>query len=156
MEDAFTWKSNMTPESKDLLKKLSEKQPLINGYSPEIDELGYRSPIEMIVSDMVMKAEDQAMHAVWNVGVNVDKEELVKALAYDRDQYAAGYRYAKEKFDRPHGRWFHQTCQDGSDRCYCSECGLPAKYDNYGNYEESEWCPSCGAQMDEGEGEENA
>ena len=105
MDGAFTWKSNMTPESKDLLKKLSEAKPMILSSLPEVDMLGYKSPIEVIVSDMVMKEEDQVMQAVWNVGVNVDKAELVRALAYDRNQYAAGYLYAKGKYERPHGEW---------------------------------------------------
>lgn len=32
---------------------------------------------------------------MWKCGVNVDKEELLKALKYDREQYEKGYRDAK-------------------------------------------------------------
>ena len=54
-------------------------------------ESGYRSPIELIYSDLQMKIEDSVCEAVQSVGVNVDKDELVKALQYDRDQYAKGF-----------------------------------------------------------------
>lgn len=36
--------------------------------------------------------ESEIYKAVMNVGVNVDKEELVKALQYDREQYQKGYK----------------------------------------------------------------
>lgn len=56
----------------------------------------YISPIEVFASDMMIeverKQEGEILKAVQNVGVNVDKEELIKALAYDRDQYNKGFR----------------------------------------------------------------
>lgn len=57
--------------------------------------MSYESPIEMFteqVSDYwSKKTDDLVMKAVMNVGVYVDKDELVKALAYDRDQYEKGF-----------------------------------------------------------------
>ena len=38
-----------------------------------------------------MKLEDSVCEAVQSVGVNVDKDELIKALQYDRDQYNKGF-----------------------------------------------------------------
>ena len=35
------------------------------------------------------------MKAIRKVGVNVDKGELIKALQYDRNQYAKGYKDGK-------------------------------------------------------------
>lgn len=53
--------------------------------------MSYKSPIELIMSDMQIRMEGKICNAVQNVGVNVDKEELLKALQYDRDQYQKGY-----------------------------------------------------------------
>lgn len=52
---------------------------------------GYSSPIQLILSDIQMKLEDNVCEAVQSVGVNVDKDELIKALQYDREQYAKGF-----------------------------------------------------------------
>ncbi|MBO5921935.1 MAG: hypothetical protein J6Q48_06060 [Bacteroidaceae bacterium] len=51
----------------------------------------YKSPIEVIYGEMQMKVENDIYKAVQNVGVNVDKEELLKALEHDRGQYDKGY-----------------------------------------------------------------
>jgi hypothetical protein len=55
----------------------------------------YKSPIDILVSDIqhqIAKQQDEEIYkAVVSVGVNVDKEELVRALAYDRHQYMKGY-----------------------------------------------------------------
>lgn len=52
---------------------------------------GYQSPIQQIVDDMSLKMENNVYTAVQNVGIYVDKEELIKALSYDRGQYEKGY-----------------------------------------------------------------
>lgn len=55
----------------------------------------YESPIQMIVTKMQSQIEEQEgrilMKAVHDVGFDVDKHELMKALAYDRNQYQKGY-----------------------------------------------------------------
>lgn len=57
--------------------------------------MSYESPIEVITSQVRLQSEialgKEIMKAVWKVGVNVDKDELLKALAYDRKQYQKGY-----------------------------------------------------------------
>lgn len=53
---------------------------------------GYESPIEIFVGQMRLEQENNIYRAVQNQGVTVDKEELVKALQYDRGQYDKGYR----------------------------------------------------------------
>lgn len=59
----------------------------------------YKSPIEKIYSELqtqiVQEDENTVMKAVRNVGVNVDKEELIRALQYDCNQYAKGYEDGK-------------------------------------------------------------
>lgn len=52
----------------------------------------YQSPIEVIQTQMRNQIEGEIFKAVINVGVNVDKEELLKALQYDREQYQKGYK----------------------------------------------------------------
>lgn len=51
----------------------------------------YESPIEVIYQNVQAQFEDAVLKAVQKVGINVDRDELVKALAYDRGQYARGY-----------------------------------------------------------------
>lgn len=56
----------------------------------------YKSPIDVIVGEMqtqiVQDHENQILRAVQSVDVKVDKDELVKALQYDRDQFDRGYK----------------------------------------------------------------
>lgn len=51
----------------------------------------YESPIEVIQKNIEMQMENGIYKAVTKVGINVDKEELLKALNYDRRQYDKGY-----------------------------------------------------------------
>lgn len=55
----------------------------------------YKSPIEVVVSHVqemiIQKQEEQTCAAIQKVGIKVDKQELLKALAYDRGQYQKGY-----------------------------------------------------------------
>ena len=52
----------------------------------------YKSPIEIIIGQIKTNYEDEIFRAVQNVGINVDREELLKALEYDRGQYEEGFR----------------------------------------------------------------
>lgn len=54
--------------------------------------MNYQSPIELIQTQMEGRLIGTIYEAVMNVGVNVDKEELLKALQYDREQYQKGYK----------------------------------------------------------------
>lgn len=60
----------------------------------------YESPIEMkmreLHSTMVETADEMIVKAVQDVGITVDKDELIKALQYDRGQYEKGYGDAME------------------------------------------------------------
>ena len=51
----------------------------------------YKSPIELIIGKMQIQIDDDIYRAVQNVGINVDREELLKALEYDRGQYEKGF-----------------------------------------------------------------
>ncbi len=55
----------------------------------------YKSPIDILVADIqhqiVQQQDEEIYKAVVSVGINVDKEELIRALSYDRHQYSKGY-----------------------------------------------------------------
>lgn len=52
----------------------------------------YESPISSIYSDIETKFENEIFRAIQRVDIEVDREELIKALAYDRDSYRKGYK----------------------------------------------------------------
>ena len=51
----------------------------------------YKPPIEMTCETLRIEQENNILKAVQNVGINVNKDELIKALQYDRKQYDEGY-----------------------------------------------------------------
>lgn len=63
---------------------------------PEDISMAYISPIELtlkrISEELIEKQEGQVMQAIYEQGITVNKEELIKALAYDRHQYEQGFR----------------------------------------------------------------
>lgn len=62
----------------------------------------YESPIEIITSEIqnmiIQQEENNIFRAVRKIGVNVDKEELIKALKYDRKQYFKGFNDGMMEF----------------------------------------------------------
>lgn len=88
-----------------------------------MSEYKYQSPIEMIQGEMKMYMDDEILKAVQDVGVVVDRDELLKALAYDRDQYNKGYHDAESKV----GKWI--PCEERlpneteADYLICTDCG---------------------------------
>lgn len=63
--------------------------------------MSYDSPIE-IVKKMQEQYEtdvvNNVLKCVQSYGINVDKDELIKALKYDRQQYEKGYKDGAKKF----------------------------------------------------------
>ena len=90
-----------------------------NLFCGKVGEVGmsYQSPIEVIQTQMRNQIKGNIYKAVMNVGVNVDKEELLKALQYDREQYQKGYKDRDDQIVR---------CRD------CKYCEYPES--------EKEWC----------------
>jgi len=104
------------------------------------------------MGNMRTRLDNDCLKAVQEYGITVDKEELIKALQYDRGQYEKGYADGKRDAVE-HSRWKHVkggSCTGGGNPLWgCSKCNyiafasmLPPKY----NY-----CPNCGAKMDKGE-----
>ena len=69
-------------------------------YKPEefdIDQFKkncYESPISIetkIAENITSQIEDGVMSAIMDINITVNKDELVKALEYDRDQFDKGY-----------------------------------------------------------------
>lgn len=111
------------------------------GVHSERGEMMYKSPIDIICSQMRTTFENDVVKAVRGVGINVDKEELVRALKYDRDQYNAGY--TDGKLDAVvHGRWVQGDMYDYGD--VCSRCD----WDSSREPCRFNYCPNCGAKMD--------
>ena len=54
-------------------------------------EMTINTQIENIVHDFTSGTDDLCLKAVMNVGINASKDELIRALQYDRDQYECGY-----------------------------------------------------------------
>ena len=57
--------------------------------------MSYNAPIGLFVSQLRLEQEkqleDDIFRAVQEIGITVDKDELIKALKYDRYQYVRGY-----------------------------------------------------------------
>ncbi len=60
----------------------------------------YKSPIDATTSQLQMQIEGEILKAVQKVGVSVDKDELIRALQYDRQQYDKGYQDAMDSIVR--------------------------------------------------------
>lgn len=104
---------------------------------------GYEPVIELFTTDLqyeiVRNEEEEILKVIHSIGVNVDKEELVKALNYDRDQYRKGFNKgylagrAKEQ-----GDWVRIEPYD-LNTLQCSRCG-------YITHERTNYCSKCGSQ----------
>ena len=63
-----------------------------------MEDIMYKSPITIIQNQMELKMEADILKAVQSCNIDVDKDELLKALKYDRDQYNKGYEDGKREF----------------------------------------------------------
>lgn len=104
----------------------------------------YESPINLItdrvMKDFVKKQDAYILQEVVRLGVDIDKEELLRALMYDREQYEAGY--ADGKRDAVKHGWWSTLRKDGYHLgVNCSECKTTWDFP-------SKFCPYCGSLMD--------
>ena len=110
----------------------------------------YKSPIELIIADIqhqIAKEQDEEIYkAVVSYIPNVDKEELLRALKYDRDQYDKGYGdgYAAAS---AHGRWkkYMDYFTGRQTGWICTNCSAVSSDISNGD---TTFCPHCGALMD--------
>ena len=110
----------------------------------------YESPIKLItdrvMKDFVKEQDAYILQEVVRLGVDIDKEELMRALKYDREQYEAGY--ADGKRDAVvHGRWYwHEGGWWQCSECACSPADWESDPDN--EYGLPPFCHACGAKND--------
>ena len=105
----------------------------------------YRSPIEIIYGQMQTQMEGDILKAVQSYYPNVDKEELLRALQYDRDQYNKGYADGKAEAVA-HGMWhkYHDYFTKKHIGWICTNCST-VSYDLSNG--DTTFCPHCGALM---------
>ncbi len=100
----------------------------------------YESPIELVYGNTQHIIEEDIFKTIQEMGVNVDKEELFKALKYDRGQYDKGYKDGKA--ERKKGKWIRNA--NGTYSCSLCQSWIPNEQWYYANY-----CLFCGADMRE-------
>jgi hypothetical protein len=91
----------------------------------------YQSPIEIIYGEITSSMENDIIKVVQKYGINVDKEELLRALRYDRDQYNKGYADALNLFRKP---LIASTCDTCAHQPVCSKyiaCGEVSRCEHY-------------------------
>ena len=86
---------------------------------------GYESPITGYMSHFAQQVIEQREDAVVaqireQIGINVDKDELVRALNYDRNRFDEGYRKGYFAAERKHERdnWIEITTRPMTDEEY--------------------------------------
>ena len=90
----LTGKPEAHPDTKQVANVLTIKEDMVRR--------GYVSPIEQTCREIMRREEENlGLTIEKEIGYKVDKDELIKALRYDRDQYnkgfADGYAACKEK-----------------------------------------------------------
>ena len=56
----------------------------------------YESPIKVIQGNLEMQFEGGILKAVQRADITVDRDELIRALRYDREQYQKGFDDARK------------------------------------------------------------
>ena len=73
------------------IPKYTFKPPTAEDYFRQVAELSYKSPVEIVSQGLKSQVENDVMKVTHSYGISIDRDELVKALKYDRDQYKQGY-----------------------------------------------------------------
>ena len=105
----------------------------------------YNCPIKMLVVDMTSELSKFIEDAMFceikqTIGFDVDKDELIKALKYDRNQYEEGYQAGKRD-SMKFASW--EPIEFGTS-FKCSNCSCEVEWQT------SQYCPDCGAYMKNG------
>ena len=104
----------------------------------------YKSPISLyeldVFTDTLKEREEQTIGAVLRtvqkIGVSVDKEELLRALSYDRNQYLMGYMEGNEDAQP---KWVSvEEKQPEAGKWALVYCGGYANW-----FDLNKWCGNC-------------
>lgn len=107
----------------------------------------YESPIRLLTKQlethMREQHDKQIFEAIQKFGVDVDRDELIKALAYDRYQYDKGYADGRADAQRwisveEKGPVFPCVVYDGHNPPYTPSCGIVMLEDHDGK---KQWIP---------------
>ena len=151
----------MTPEEKaDFIskwKKMQENKAILYTAPEGIERtlaMAYKSPIEIIQGELETKIENDIIKAVQHYDIRVDKDELFKALQYDRKQYEQGWEDARKAFQRPTTEWQIIGEETGAlgityQIKRCTRCGWSHSLMIPNNF-----CPRCGGDARTQEPEE--
>lgn len=101
--------------------------------------MSYESPIRIIVRDLETKMENDVFQVAQSYGIEVDEDELMRALRYDRGQYEKGFDDGRKD------RFCHavKPYKDGK-RWHCGQCSIAI-----GRY--WRFCQFCGQKIGWGE-----
>ena len=112
--------------------------------------MSYESPVSIYTKavEKLRDSFDDAIHEAIEIktGIKVDRDELIKALQYDRDQYKKGYADGQKDGYVQHGYW--KRPYPTSTKSYvriCSVCEGTAYVIGVTKYQ---FCPHCMAKMD--------
>ena len=56
----------------------------------------YESPIKVFQNNLEMQLEGEILNTVQRMNITVDKDEMIRALRYDREQYQKGFDDARK------------------------------------------------------------
>lgn len=89
----------------------------------------YQSPIEIIQGQLMTEYENGVLKAVQKYDIHCNKEELIKALMYDRNQYEKGYKDRDAEIIRC------KDCKNRYSYAYCPSV-LETNDDDFCSYAE--------------------
>ena len=90
--------------------------------------MAYISPLELTIrrisEELIEKQEGQVIEAIYQQGITVNKEELIKALDYDRHQYEQGFRDGQKSIKEALKKALHSNCDLCHDKNtnWCEHC----------------------------------
>ena len=130
--------------------------PGANGVENLLLDLGeYTSPIKLLHTQIQTSIENDVFKVIEKHGIEVDKEELIKALAYDRDQYNKGYKDGVAACERRIGRLFPKKVTHEATLyrdCTCPNCGnVVSSFEKWGEQTVRitvDYCKFCGQALD--------
>lgn len=65
----------------------------------DLSVTGYEPPIKVIIAKVNEQLDGEVLKVVQRVGIDVDRDELIKALRYDRDQYYRGFINGSQAYE---------------------------------------------------------
>lgn len=149
------WPAHTKESIADITGRQMPKIEKIKGLPYPAADIDYEGPIRIIremLNDIARQQaaaiDKQTYEAVLRVGIQVDKEELIKALAYDRNQYTKGFN---DGLKRSRASWVGID-EFPHEHYECNRCGYEHITDDISIFR---YCPNCGAMMMDGKEEES-